>query len=242
MMKRILNNNKEVVWLQVTAGQGPKESGWVVAKLQQEIIHAACNCSLSIERVEMLAFDKNLRNQTLIEPDAFLSVLLRIEGIGAKSFSDSWQGTIKWQGESPYRIDHKRVNWFVAVLPIVMPSIDNVDMQRLTREVDITSTRSGGPGGQHVNKTNSAVQLIHRPTGIRIRVETDRSQHRNRRLAMERLYLLLVDGQLNAKKENDKQRWMNHCQIERGNAIRVFSGAGFVEETLSRYENKKGFC
>ena len=235
-MNRITNNNKEVVWLQVTAGQGPKESGWVVANLHQEIILAARNCNLSIERVEMLAFDKHLRNQTLIEPDAFLSVLLRIEGTGATSFSDTWQGTIKWQGESPYRINHKRVNWFAAVLPIVVPSINNVDMQRLTREVDITSTRSGGPGGQHVNKTNSAVQLTHRPTGIRIRVETDRSQHRNRQLAMERLYLTLVEGQLDAKKENDKQRWMNHCQVERGNAIRVFLGKDFVEKKRVLHE------
>ncbi len=232
-MNGIPNNNKEVVWLQVTAGQGPKESGWVVAKLHQEIIQAACNLNLSIERVEMLAFDKTLRNQTLIEPDGFLSMLLRIEGVGAKLFSDAWKGTVKWQGESPYRIGHKRVNWFVGVLPIVMPSIDSVDMQRLIREVDITSTRSGGPGGQHVNKTNSAVQLIHRPTGIRIHVETDRSQHRNRQLAMERLHLTLIDGQLDAKKKNDKQRWMNHCQIERGNAIRVFSGKKFVEKALS---------
>ena len=54
---------------------------------------------------------------------------------------------------------------------------------------------------------------------------------------MERIYLLLVDGQLDAKKDNDKQRWMNHCQIERGNAVRVFSGAGFVEKTLPRYKN-----
>ena len=141
-------------------------------------------------------------------------------------------------GESPYRTNHRRINWFVAVLPVAMPSINNVNMQRLAKEVDITSTRSRGPGGQHVNKTNSAVQLTHRPTGIRIRVETDRSQHRNRQLAMERLYLTLTDGQLDAKKKNDKQRWMNHCQIERGNAARVFSGTDFVEKTLSRYENQ----
>ncbi len=239
-MNRIENNNKEVVWLQITAGQGPKESGWVVAKLHQKIIQAAYNINLLIERVEMLAFEKKLRNQTLIEPDAFLSVLLRIEGAGAKSFSDTWQGTIKWQGESPYRINHKRINWFVSVLPIIMPTINSVNIQRLIREVDITSTRSGGPGGQHVNKTNSAVQLTHRLTGIRIRVETDRSQHRNRQLALERLYLMLVDGQVDAKKENDKQRWMNHCQIERGNAIRVFSGIGFVEKASLEVEVPSG--
>ena len=172
----------------------------------------------------------------MIERDAFLSVLLRIEGGGATSFSDTWQGTIKWQGESPYRINHKRINWFVAVLPIVMPTINSVNRQRLAREVDLTSTRSGGPGGQHVNKTNSAVQLVHRSTGIRI--ETDRSQHRNRKLAMEHMYLTLAEGQIDAKKENDKQRWMNHCQIERGNANRVFSGIDFLEKTVTRYENQ----
>lgn len=186
--------DKEVVWLQLTAGQGPKECGWVVDQLQREIIREAKTLSLKVELVESLAFDKALRKQDLFEPDAYLSVLLRVEGEGASCFSRRWQGAIKWHGESPYRPKHKRINWFVGVESVELVNAQKVDMNQLQNEVRVESMRSSGPGGQHVNKTNSAVRVVHLPTGIRIRVDTDRSQHRNRQLAMERLSLILAAG------------------------------------------------
>lgn len=221
--------NKEVVWLQLTAGQGPKECGWVVAQLQREIIREAKTFSLKVELVESLAFEKNLRKQDLIEPDAYLSVLLRIEGEGTSCFSKRWQGAIKWHGESPYRPRHKRINWFVGVDLVELVNAQKVDMNQLQNDVRVESMRSSGPGGQHVNKTNSAVRVVHLPTGIRIRVDTDRSQHRNRQLAMERLSLILAAGFKNDEKENERLRWLNHYQVKRGNPTRTFVGSNFTE-------------
>ncbi len=216
--------------MQLTAGQGPKECGWVVAQLQQRIMREAILQGLTVERIESLAYEKMYRKQDLFEPETFLSVLLRIEGKGADSFSKQWEGAIKWQGESPYRPKHKRINWFVGVQLLEIPVIKSIDLQQLAKDVDMESMRSSGPGGQHVNKTNSAVRLTHRPTGIKVRVETDRSQHRNRQIAMERLQLLLSEEGKNEKKDQDRQRWLSHYQVARGNPTKIFHGSEFYEK------------
>lgn len=221
---------QDVVWMQLTAGQGPKECGWVVAQLQQRIMKEAILDRLTIERVEALAFEKMYRKQDLFEPETFLSVLLRVEGRNAKAFAKQWEGAIKWQGESPYRPKHKRINWFVGVVLLDMPEITPINRQQLAKEVKVDTMRASGPGGQHVNKTNSAVRLTHRPSGITVRVETDRSQHRNRQIAMERLQILLSQQLASDKKDYDKQRWLNHYQVARGNPKKRFFGAEFYEK------------
>jgi peptide chain release factor len=224
--------SEEIVWLQLTAGQGPKECGWVVAQLCYKIMQQAVKAKLIADKVEALAFDKALRNQDLVEPEAYLSVMVRLAGEGAKNFAAAWQGTIKWQGTSPYRPHHKRYNWFVAVIIINPPGkqTQSLGLQSLNKEVEFTSMRSTGPGGQHLNKTNSAVRLTHRPTGLQIRVDTDRSQHRNRQLALERLQLLLAAGSAKETQAQERLRWLNHYQVARGNPLRIFYGIDFIEK------------
>jgi len=225
-----MKDDNEVVWLQLTAGQGPKECGWVVAKLCQRIMQAATRESIAIEIVETLAYDKELRKQNLIEPDAYLSMLLRLEGEMAVSFSKCWHGSIKWCGESPFRKKHKRINWFVGVILMEAPEDKkSLDSMNLSQEVDFECMRASGAGGQHVNKTNSAVRLTHRPTGIKIRVETDRSQHRNKKIALERLQLLIENEEEGVIKRNEKDRWLNHYHVNRGSPSKVFCGLDFTE-------------
>jgi peptide chain release factor len=220
----------EVAWMQITAGQGPKECGWVVSQLLRKVVKAALDASLSVDIIETLAFDKALRKQNLVEPDAYLSALIRIEGGGVNNFAQSWQGSIKWQGESPYRPKHKRCNWFAGIELVTATPSDRFELATLAREVELESMRSGGPGGQHVNKTNSAVRLTHRPSGIKIRVDTDRSQHRNRQLALERLQVILTTEGKEKEKAQDRKRWLNHYQVERGSPTRVFFGYDFIEK------------
>jgi len=63
----------------------------------------------------------------------------------------------------------------------------HLDRTQLEREVDVHTFRSRGPGGQHRNVTDSAVRLVHRPSGVRVTASESRSQHRNREIAFERL-------------------------------------------------------
>jgi peptide chain release factor len=226
-----------VVWLQITAGQGPKECGWVVAQVFRKICQEAKSQtqSLKLELIETLAYDKVLRKQDMIEPDAYLSVLMRIEGQGAKAFSKKWVGDIKWHGESLCRPKHKRLNWFVGVVDISSEALKqdsfSINEQQLKQEVSFEAMRSGGPGGQHVNKTSSAVRITHKPTGIKIRVEAERSQHRNKQLAMERLKMILEQGISDDQKDHERNRWLNHYQVSRGNPLRTFIGSDFKENT-----------
>ncbi len=245
-----LENEPEVVWLQLSAGQGPKECGWVVAQLTRTLMHDAAKHSIGAELVERLAFDKVLRKQNLIEVDAFLSCLIRLEGVGAEAYSQLWEGAVKWQGASPYREKLKRCNWFVGSERVSVSGINAnganasranisgerrkeitaINLKKLVNEVDVETMRSGGPGGQHVNKTSSAVRLTHRPTGIQVRVESDRSQHRNRQLAMERLHIILAAGEEEKGQALVRDRWLKHYQVERGNPVRVFQGLEFKEK------------
>jgi peptide chain release factor 1 len=92
----------------------------------------------------------------------------------------------------------------------VLPEAEEVDVEIKDGDIDILATGAGGPGGQHVNMTNSAIQLFHRPSGIMIRCQDERSQHKNRARAMQilraRLLQLAIDEQHQA--EADERRGM----------------------------------
>ena len=217
-------------WIQLSAGQGPKECGWVVAQLLRVILQDALKKSLTAELVERLPFDKPTGTEEISTSDAYLSVLIRLEGNGTEEYAQEWIGSVKWQGVSRYRPKHKRTNWFIGVERVSLTGTEKIDMNNLISEIDVKSMRSGGPGGQHVNKTNSAIRITHRPTGIQVRVETDRSQHRNRQLAMERLQMILAEGEAAKGKAQVRDRWLKHYQVNRGNPVRVFQGSEFKEK------------
>ena len=216
-------------WLQVTAGQGPKECGWVVAQVNRLILEEASTNKIRCEIVESHPFDKSLRKQDLVEIDAYRSVVIQLEGRHLDEFCRGWLGTIKWRGQSPYRPAHKRINWFVAVERMAVVDTDRAVLSSVEAEISFEATRSRGPGGQHVNKTSSAVRATHIPTGLTVRVEANSSQHRNRKLAVERIHRLLVARQLEASEKQCRDRWLQHAEVARGNPDRVFLGPMFKE-------------
>lgn len=217
-------------WIQVSAGQGPKECGWVAAQVIKQMQTQADARNITCEIIESCAFEKQLRNQDLIEVDAIRSALIRVEGKQVDNFVDAWHGTIRWRGTSMYRPNHKRSNYFVAVNAKKAKPFQPKRQEQLKREIKIDAIRSSGPGGQHVNKTNSAVRLTHEPTGLTLRVDTDRSQHRNRAIAMQRLELMLQEKETQDSQALNHERWNTHNQLERGNPIKTFAGAEFKEE------------
>jgi peptide chain release factor len=88
--------------------------------------------------------------------------------------------------------------------------------------------RSSGPGGQHVNKTESAIVLTHMPSGLRAISQQERSQHLNKSMAIARLCELLQNKEDDNMKNAKRQRWAQHNELRRGNTAQVFTGENFT--------------
>ena len=163
------------VWLQITAGAGPAECCWaaheVFLRLKAEA-EGQREVALTLLQVEPGP-----------QPATAQSILLELSGPGADAFAKSWEGTVQWTARSPFRPEHKRKNWFVGVTVIHPPEETVFDANDIRWEV----MRASGPGGQHVNKTESAVRVTHVSSGIQAGASEERSQHRNRKLALARL-------------------------------------------------------
>ncbi len=198
------------VWLQVSAGHGPAECAWAVCKV--------------VERMQRDVVGSHLKIQTLhVEPGpapgTAQSVLLSLIGAdGVGEFVAAWRGTVQWIAQSPFRPEHKRKNWFVGVELLEPPTATRLD----PHDVRFETMRARGPGGQHVNRTESAVRVTHVPTGVQASASEERSQHRNKALAMARLARKLEERNDDQRRTADRGRWQAHQSLERGNPVQVF--------------------
>ena len=205
-----LSATKET-WLHVTAGQGPEECAWVVVQILARIEEEALAAALAFQCLE-------------VEPGARAgtaqSALVSVAGKAAtvESFAKSWRGTVQWIARSPFRPEHKRKNWFAGV-EVLEPVEEN---RFQPAEVRWETMWASGPGGQHVNRTESAVRVTHLATGVQAMAREERSQHRNRKLALARLRQKLEAAREQRQGEAREERWRAHQALERGNPVRVF--------------------
>lgn len=168
-----------MIAVQITSGQGPAECKWVVARIEKVMRSEAEFLGIRVHDVVSTPGEK---------ADCLRSCALILEGDGAEDFIATWRGTIRWIGDSPFRNGHRRRNWFVGIATFTLP--EHVEWS--PHEVRIEAMQSSGPGGQHVNTTASAVRATHLPTGVSVVARDERSQHRNRALALARLAATLA--------------------------------------------------
>ncbi len=191
--------------LQLSAGQGPAECELAVGLLLQALL-----AEFPALRVEEAAPGRH--------PGTYRSCLLTGEGEPPLP-----EGTIQWICPSPYRPGHKRKNWFVDVSPAGETAPVVFDAAQIRFE----TFRSGGKGGQHVNKVETGVRAVHLPTGLAVASTAARSQQMNKRLALDRLCSLLAQRNAADAEALKACNRLEHYRLERGNPLRVYEGPAF---------------
>lgn len=196
-------------YIQITAGRGPVECAAVVTLVARELLKIIPPLQLT---------DCEPHNQI---DGCFMSITFATEDVIPPSIIKDWQGTVLWRStKNPYRPGHKRSNWFVGV-----NFFDEVELPQIEESDIIYETcRSGGKGGQNVNKVETSVRAVHIPTGLSVKCSDERSQSQNKTLARERLLLKLRQQNDKIVAESRSRQWSNHDNLERGNPVKKFSG------------------
>lgn len=201
--------------LLLTAGRGPAECRLAIkhalARITDEAELADCDCAIA-------PGDADHHGPA--------SAVVVLDGPAATDLAWRWtQGSLLWVCRSPLRPHHQRKNWFVGVVDLPLPE----QIPALaTADVRFESFRAGGPGGQHQNKTESAVRAVHLPSGLAAIARDGRSQHRNKALALARLAALL-DGRVRLADAGEARLiHAAHDRVERGAAGLRFEGPAFL--------------
>ncbi len=197
--------------LHLSSGHGPKECEWVVAELAHALCREGRAAGLFCEPIEPIQ-------------GPMASTLLRFSGDGAEAFAATCIGTIRWIGTSPFRPLHKRRNWFVGVQPI---QIDEQSADLREQDIRYQTFRASGPGGQHVNKTDSAVRATHLPTELVAVSQDQRSQFANKKIARLKLAAVLDDRRRAGEVQGKRAVWDQNRELERGNAVRTYEDERF---------------
>ena len=192
---------------QISSGQGPAECELGVAKLADYLCRQYGAHVLSTSP----GYHKGTYRSVQISCEQDLS---------------EYVGSVQWICRSPYRPAHKRKNWFIDFSCCNTAEI--ADFQEGL--VAFETFRSGGKGGQNVNKVETGVRAIYLPTGQAVVCTEERSQYANKQKALARLREQIQLDNCHRKAAAQNNNWSFHNQLERGNAGVVFRGERFAKE------------
>jgi len=198
-------------YLEVHAGAGGTESqDWAEMLLRMYVRWA-----------EQHGFKVEWLEESAGEEAGIKSATIRVDGADAYGWLRTESGVHRLVRISPFDSQARRHTSFASVT--VYPVIDEtIDIEILDKDLRIDTYRASGAGGQHVNKTDSAIRITHLPTGIVVQCQSDRSQHRNRAAAMAMLKARLYEAELKRREEEAEARQAQKTDIGWGHQIRSY--------------------
>ena len=198
-------------FLDIQAGSGGTEAQDWAEMLLRMYLRWADKAGFEVEVLEVSAG----------EVAGIKSAAIHVRGECAFGWLRTETGVHRLVRKSPFDAGHRRHTSFAAVF--VSPELeDDVEVEVNPADLRIDVYRSSGAGGQHVNKTESAVRITHVPTGIVVQCQSDRSQHKNRATAMGQLKAKLYELEQQKRREQAELVENAKSDIEWGNQIRSY--------------------
>jgi peptide chain release factor 2 len=184
-------------------------------------------------------YEAEVLNLMPAEEAGIKSATLEIRGRFAYGYLKAEKGVHRLVRISPFDSQGRRHTSFASVFvyPVVDEEIE-VDIQE--KDLRIDTYRASGAGGQHVNKTSSAVRITHEPTGIVVACQQERSQHQNKAVAMKMLKAALYERELEEREAERQKLEAEKTEIAWGNQIRSYVFQPYTQVTDHRTELKVG--